>query len=206
MLLKICGITREEDARYAALCGADFIGAIHVESSKRFVMIEQAKRFFAAAKPAKSVLVVRDMELEKLQAIITDVHPYAVQLHGHETPEYAMSLKDVKVWKAFNLNTLNDLQEAVDFPAEVIVADSGGGTGKPCDWTRAAELARHRFIFLAGGITPENVQEAIATVHPVGIDVAGGVESAAGIKDHEKIKKLCMKMRQLSLSQKENGI
>ena len=200
MLLKICGITREEDVRYAAMCGADFIGAIHVESSKRFVMIEQAKWIFAAAKPAKSVLVVRDMELEKLQAIITDVHPYAVQLHGHETPEYAMSLKDVKIWKAFNLNILDNLQEILDYPADMIVADSGGGTGKTCDWTRAAELARHRFIFLAGGITPENVQEAIATVHHVGIDVAGGVESAAGIKDHEKIKKLSMKMRQLSLS------
>jgi phosphoribosylanthranilate isomerase len=191
MLLKICGITREEDARYATMCGADFIGAIHVESSKRFVTIEQTKNIFAVAKPAKSVLVVRDMELDRLQAIIADVHPYAVQLHGHESPEYAMSLKDVKVWKAFNLNTLNGLQEVVVFPAEFIVADSGGGTGKTCDWTRAAELARRRPVLLAGGITPENVQKAIAAVHPAGIDVAGGVESVPGIKDHEKIKKLC---------------
>ena len=206
MLLKICGITREEDARYVAMCGADFIGAIHVESSKRFVTVEQAKNIFVVAKPAKTVLVVRDMELKKLQAIIEDIQPYAVQLHGHETPEYAMSLKDVKVWKAFNLNTLNDLQEAVDFPVEIIIADSGGGTGKTCDWTRAAKLARCRSIFLAGGITPDNVCEAITAVHPVGIDVAGGVEATPGIKDHEKIKKLCMKMRQLSLSQKENGI
>ena len=102
-----------------------------------------------------------------------------------------MRLKDVKIWKAFNLNALEDLQEAVDFPADIIVADSGGGTGQPCDWSRAAELARQRPVFLAGGITPENVQEAIAAVHPAGIDVAGGVESVPGIKDHEKIKKLC---------------
>ena len=197
MLLKICGITREEDARYATLCGADFIGAILVESSKRFVTIEQAKKLFAVAKPAKTVLVVRDMELERLQAIIADVHPYAVQLHGHESADYATRLKNVKVWKAFNINILNNLQEVLDFPADMIVADSGGGTGKPCDWTRAAELARHRSIFLAGGITPENVQEAIAAVQPVGIDVAGGVESAPGIKDHEKIKKLSMKMQRL---------
>ena len=197
MLLKICGITREEDARYAALCGADFIGAIHVESSKRFVTVEQAKKIFSVAKPAKTVLVVRDMELEKLQAIIDDIHPYAVQLHGHESPEYAMSLKDVKVWKAFNLNTLNDLQEAVVFPAEFIVADSGGGTGKPCDWSRAAELSRRRPVLLAGGITPDNVCKAVAAVHPVGIDVAGGVESAPGIKDHEKIHQLCIKKEKL---------
>ncbi len=197
MLLKICGITREEDARCAAMCGVDFIGAIHVESSKRFVTVEQAKKIFSVAKPAKTVLVVRDMELEKLQAIIDDIHPYAVQLHGQESPEYAMSLKDVKVWKAFNLNTLNDLQEAVIFPAEFIVADSGGGTGKTCDWTRAAELAHRCPVMLAGGITSENVQEAIAAVHPVGIDVAGGVESAPGIKDHEKIHQLCIKKENL---------
>ena len=195
MLLKICGITREEDARCAASFGADFIGAIHVESSKRFVTIEQAKKIFAVAKPAKTVLVVRDMELEKLQAIINEIHPYAVQLHGHESADYAVRLKDVQIWKAFNLNILNNLQEVVDFPADMIVADSGGGTGKPCDWTRAAELARHRSIFLAGGITPVNVQEAIAAVHPVGIDVAGGVESAPGIKDHDKIYQICIKRK-----------
>ena len=191
MLLKICGITWEEDAVCAAQNGADFIGAILVETSRRYVTTGQAKRIFAAAEPAKSVLVVRNMELAKLQAVIDAIHPYAVQLHGHETPEYAMRLKDVKIWKAFNLNALEDLQEAVDFPADIIVADSGGGTGQPCDWSRAAELARQRPVFLAGGITPENVQEAIAAVHPVGIDVAGGVESVPGIKDHEKIKKLC---------------
>ena len=202
MLLKICGITREEDAWCAASCGADFIGAIHVESSKRFVTIEQAKRIFTADESVKPILVVRDMELEKLQAIIDDVHPYAVQLHGHESADYAVRLKNVKIWKAFNVNTLNNLQEAVDFPADMIVADSGGGTGKPCDWTRAAELVRHRSIFLAGGITPENVCEAITAVHPVGIDVAGGVESAPGIKDHEKIQKLSMKMQRLCPLQK----
>ena len=197
MLLKICGITREEDARYAASCGADYVGAIHVESSKRFVTIEQAKKIFAIAKPAKTVLVVRDMELDKLQAIINEIHPYAVQLHGHESADNAVCLKNVKIWKAFNVNILNDLQEALDFPADMIVADSGGGTGKPCDWTRAAELARYRSIFLAGGITPENVQEAIAAVHPAGIDVAGGVESAPGIKDHDKIYQICIKKEKL---------
>ena len=195
MLLKICGITREEDAQCAAMYGVDFIGAIHVESSKRFVTVEQAKNIFAVVKSAKTVLVVRDMELEKLQAIINEIHPYAVQLHGHESADYAVRLKDVKIWKAFNLNTLDNLQEVLDFPADMIVADSGGGTGKPCDWTRAAELARHRSIFLAGGITPENVQEAIAAVHPVGIDVAGGVEAAPGIKDHDKIYQICIKRK-----------
>jgi phosphoribosylanthranilate isomerase len=197
MLLKICGITREEDARYVAMCGVDFIGVIHVESSKRFVTVEQAKNIFAIAKPVKTILVVRDMELEKLQAIIDDIHPYAVQLHGHESVDYATRLKDVKIWKAFNVNTLNNLQDVLDYPADMIVADSGGGTGKTCDWTRAAELAHRCPVMLAGGITSENVQEAIAAVHPVGIDVAGGVESAPGIKDHEKIHQLCIKKENL---------
>ena len=95
MLLKICGIIQEEDAVCAMQNGADFIGAILVETSRRYVTTGQAKRIFAAAEPAKSVLVVRNMELAKLQAVIDAIHPYAVQLHGHETPEYAMRLKDV---------------------------------------------------------------------------------------------------------------
>ena len=195
MLLKICGITREEDARLAARCGADFVGAIHVEGSRRFVSLEQAARIFAAAAPARGVLVVRDMERGRLQAAIGAVRPYAVQLHGRETACYAMGLAGAKVWKAFDMNVLDDLSEAAGFPADMIVADSGGGTGRTCDWGRAAALARRRPILLAGGIAPDNVRAAVAAVHPAGIDVAGGVESAPGVKDHAKVQCLCGELK-----------
>jgi phosphoribosylanthranilate isomerase len=191
MMLKICGMTRVEDVRCAAEAGADFIGAIIVPGSKRQVTPEQAACLFQAAPPAKGVLVVRDMELEPLQALIDELKPYAVQLHGSEPPEYAKALTGVHVWKACNLKSEDDLQQMLDYPAEMLVADSGGGTGRICDWTLAAKLAKIRPIFLAGGITPDNIQEAIAAVHPAGIDIAGGAECAPGIKDHDKIKQLC---------------
>ncbi len=190
MLLKICGITREEDAQCAASAHVDFIGAIIVPGSKRQVTPERAARIFTAAPTAHSVLVVRNMELEALQSTIDTIHPYAVQLHGSEPPEYASRIKGTRIWKAFNLNALDDLHQAVDYPAEMVVADSGGGTGKPCDWTRAAQLAQTRPILLAGGLSPDNLQAAIDAVHPVGIDLAGGVEAAPGIKDHDKIKRV----------------
>ena len=198
MLLKICGITREEDAQCAASAHVDFIGAIIVPGSKRQVTPEQAARIFAAAPTAHSVLVVRDMELEALQSTIDAIHPYAVQLHGSEPPEYASHIKGTRIWKAFNLNALDDLHQAVDYPAEMVVADSGGGTGKPCDWTRAAQLAQMRPILLAGGLSPDNIQAAIDAVHPLGIDLAGGVEAAPGIKDHDKIKRVAALLNKTS--------
>ena len=200
MLLKICGITREEDASCVASAHADFIGAIIVPGSKRQVTPEQAARLFTAASTVNSVLVVRNMELDALQNILDAIHPYAVQLHGNEPPEYASRLKGTHIWKAFNLNTLEDLSLAVDYPAEMIVADSGGGTGQPCDWTRAARLAEMRPILLAGGLTPDNIQAAIDAVHPSGIDLAGGVEAAPGLKDHDKIKRVA------TLLHKDSGV
>ena len=198
MMLKICGMTRLEDVRYAASAGVDFIGAIIVPGSKRQITPEQAATLFSAAPPAKSVLVVRDMELEQLQALVDTLHPYAVQLHGSEPPEYAKALTGAHIWKACNLKDEDSLNQILDYPAEMLVADSGGGTGRTCDWTLAAKLARHRPIFLAGGITLDNIQEAIAAVQPAGIDIAGGAECAPGIKDHDKIRQLCGRRRILS--------
>ncbi|MBR6372068.1 MAG: phosphoribosylanthranilate isomerase [Victivallales bacterium] len=191
MMLKICGMTRVEDVRCAAEAGVDFIGAIIVPGSKRQVTPEQAAVLFQAAAPAKGVLVVRDMELEPLQALIDELRPYAVQLHGGEPPEYARALTGAHVWKACNLRSENDLQQMLNYPAEILVADSGGGTGRTCDWTLAARLAKIRPVFLAGGITVDNIQEAIAAVQPAGIDIAGGAELSPGLKDHAKIKQLC---------------
>ncbi len=202
MMLKICGMTRVEDVRCAAEAGADFIGAIIVSGSKRQVTPEQAACLFQAAPPAKGVLVVRDMELEPLLALIDELKPYAVQLHGSEPPEYAKALTGAHVWKACNLKSEDDLQQMLDYPAEMLVADSGGGTGRTCDWTLAAKLAKIRPIFLAGGITPDNIQEALAEVHPAGIDIAGGAESAPGIKDHNKIRQIMLGVRGESLANK----
>ena len=187
MLLKICGITRVEDMAAVGRAGADYAGIILVPASPRFVPRDRIAGLMAAAPNAKKVFVVRDMPLAELNAMIAEFHPHAVQLHGSEPADYARGVTGAAVWKAFNLNSETVLAEAEAFPCAMVVADSGGGTGRPCDWTLAARLAAKRPILLAGGVTPDNVREAIGRVNPAGIDVSGGVESAPGIKDGKLI-------------------
>ena len=176
MLLKLCGITRP------------------VPGTPRFVPCESIPVLMAAAH-IKKVFVVRDMPLAELNALIAEFRPDAVQLHGNESADYAQSITGTIVWKAFNLNSEAALAEAEAFPCALVVADSGGGTGRPCRWDLAARLASVRPVLLGGGITPDNVREAIAQVRPAGIDVSSGVESAPGIKDHLLIQKLAERIQ-----------
>ena len=189
MILKLCGITRAEDMAAAARAGADYAGMVLVPGTPRFVPRGRIAGLMAAA-PCKKVFVVRDLPLDELNALIAEFHPDVVQLHGGESPDYAESVTGTEVWKAFNLNSEAVLAEAETFPCAMIVADSGGGTGRVCRWDLAEKLARKRPIMLAGGITPENVREAVAQVRPAGIDVSGGVESAPGVKDSQLIQTL----------------
>ncbi len=189
MLLKLCGITRPEDMAAAERAGADYVGMILVPDTPRFVPRERIPVLKAAAR-CKKVFVVRDMPLDELNALIAKFRPDAVQLHGKESADYARNVTGTEVWKAFNLNSEAALAEAETFPCAMVVADSGGGTGRPCRWDLAARLASARPVFLGGGITPDNVRNAIEQVHPLGIDVSSGVESAPGIKDHLLIQKL----------------
>ena len=194
MLLKICGITRPEEMAAAERAGAAYTGMILVPGTPRFVPRERIGVLMAAA-CTKKVFVVRDMPLPELNALIAEFRPDAVQLHGNESADYARNVTGAEVWKAFNLNSEAVLAEAEAFPCAVVVADSGGGTGRPCRWDLAARLASARLTFLGGGITPDNVREAIAQVHPAGIDVSSGVESAPGIKDRFLIQKLSERIR-----------
>ncbi len=194
MLLKICGITRPEDMAAAELAGAAYTGMILVPGTPRFVPRDRIPVLMAAAR-TKKVFVVRDMLLNELNALIAEFHPDAIQLHGNESADYARSVTGTEVWKAFNLNSENVLAEADAFPCAVVVADSGGGTGHPCRWDLAARLASARPVFLGGGITPDNVRNAINQVHPAGIDVSSGVESTPGIKDHLLIQKLAERIQ-----------
>ena len=194
MLLKICGITRPEDMAAAEQAGATYTGIILVPGTPRFVPRERIPVLMAAAR-CKKVFVVRDMPLNNLNALIAEFRPDAVQLHGNESADYARSVIGANVWKAFNLNSEAALAEAEAFPCAMVVADSGGGTGRPCRWDLAARLASVRPIFLGGGITPDNVREAVAQVHPAGIDVSSGVESTPGIKDHLLIQKLAERIQ-----------
>lgn len=189
MLLKLCGITRPEDMAAAEEAGADYTGIILVPGTPRFIPRDRIDALMAANR-CKKVFVVRNMPLDELNVLIAEFRPDVVQLHGGESPDYARDVRGATVWKALNLNSEAALSEAEAFPCEMIVADSGGGTGRVCRWDLAAKLARTRRIFLAGGINPDNVREAVGQVRPAGIDVSGGVESAPGIKDRNLIQKL----------------
>ena len=194
MLLKICGITRPEDMAAAEHAGAEYTGMILVPGTPRFVPRERIPNLMAATR-SKKVFVVRDMPLDELNVLVAEFRPEAVQLHGAESADYARNVTGAKIWKAFNLNSEAALAEAEAFPCALVVADSGGGAGRPCRWDLAARLASVRPTLLGGGITPDNVREAIAEVHPAGIDVSSGVESAPGIKDHLLIQKLAERIQ-----------
>ena len=186
MLLKLCGITRAEDMAAAEEAGADYTGMILVPGTPRFVPRVKIPSLMSAC-CCKKIFVVRDMPLNELNALIAEFRPDAVQMHGSEPADYARAVAGTEVWKAFNLNSDAVLAEAESFPCAMVVADSGGGTGRPCRWDLAARLASVRPIFLGGGITPDNVRAAVEQVRPAGIDVSSGVESAPGIKDRNLI-------------------
>ncbi|MGN0866726.1 MAG: phosphoribosylanthranilate isomerase [Oligosphaeraceae bacterium] len=196
MKLKICGLTRQEDLPAVRAAGAQYAGFILVPESPRRVTEAQAQALLPRCRSLglKPVLVVRNLPLPRLQELVGVLRPDVVQLHGAESPEYAAAVTGVEVWRAFCLKDEETLRQALRFPCQAVLADSGGGTGRPCAWNLARELAARRPTFLAGGLSPDNLQEAISAVRPYGVDLSSGVEEAPGIKSHTKLQRLgeCM--------------
>ena len=179
--VKICGITRREDAECALACGADYLGFVFAPGSPRRIDAATLAELTAGL-PGRKVGVFVDADLAFIREMTVLGGLDIVQLHGAESPDFARSIDFAEVWKA----TYDP-----DFPAAKLVCDAPrGGSGQFGDHRKAAELARKRPVMLAGGITPENVTELVALVRPYGIDLAGGVELAPGIKDHRKLNQL----------------
>lgn len=192
--IKICGLTREEDIDCALSLGADYIGFVLYEKSPRFVEIEKLKTLLARVrKRAITVGVFVNPSGEFLcraMACGLDI----AQLHGDESDAFVQSLR-FPVWKTFRLKTEADIERALHSPSAccLIDADCGqayGGSGQVADWKLAVRLSQQRPIILAGGINAQNIRRAAAEVRPFAIDISSGVESAPGIKDHEKLKQL----------------
>lgn len=194
-IIKICGITRLEDAQAALREGANAVGFVFWPKSPRCIDVERARAIVAELpRDVLSVGVFVDQPADSVNELATRVGLSAVQLHGQENHDYVrlMSrpvikavaidgdrLPDVSAWQP-DVMILLDVHDPV----------RKGGTGKTIDWVAAASIAVRRKILLAGGLTPENVSEAIARVRPYGIDVSSGVEQSPGIKDHARIKAL----------------
>ena len=194
MIVKICGITRAEDARLAASLGATAVGFIFWPSSPRAISPLRA-RAIVDALPASvtTVGVFVNAGRDEIEAAADEANLQAVQLHGDETPDLARSLSR-RVIKAIPLT--GDIDERVnEWPGTMLLLDAHdaarrGGTGRVVDWDRAAAIARAHDIILAGGLGPANVADAVARVRPAGIDVSSGVESSPGIKDPGKLRAL----------------
>lgn len=190
MFVKICGLTRLEDARAAADAGADAIGFVFWPASPRFVDPFRARAIARALPPfVTTVGLFVNQPRDYILGVASLVHLGAVQLHGDETPEFAASLS-IPVIKAMPVD------RAAAWPAgATLLLDAHdpvrrGGTGRPIDWTAAAAVAKRRRVLLAGGLTPGNVAAAVLRVRPFGIDVSSGVEQSPGIKDHGRLRAL----------------
>jgi phosphoribosylanthranilate isomerase len=187
MFVKICGITRREDAEAAADEGADAVGLVFWPSSPRFIEPARAREIVKALPPSVEVVgVFVNQPAAHVREISTLVGLSRVQLHGDEDGAMAAAIS-LPVIKAVSAGDGADREILWPEPALLLVdADDPirrGGTGMAADWSAAAALAKRRRVLLAGGLRPDNVAEAIARVRPFGIDVSSGVERSPGIKD-----------------------
>ncbi len=191
--VKICGITRLEDALLAARLGADALGFNFWPRSKRYLPPEAAREITARLPPlVTSVGVFVDPTRDEVLRAIDAARLQVVQLHGDEPPELCAALP-VPVVKAIRVTDRHSLAALASYEVAGFLLDSAspgyGGSGAAFDWGLAAEVARELPVILAGGLGPENVAEAVRAVCPWGVDVASGVEAAPGVKDPEKLRR-----------------
>lgn len=193
-LVKICGITNLEDALVAVQAGADALGFIFFPKSPRFVPARTAAEITARL-PASllKVGVFVDEPIESARRIMAEAGLTHAQLHGAESPEYCAQ-SPLPVIKALRVKDQSSLASLSQYQVHAFLLDSyvpgqHGGTGEKFNWDLAIQAkAFGPRILLAGGLTPENVAEAVATVRPYGVDVSSGVESSPGRKDHAKVR------------------
>jgi phosphoribosylanthranilate isomerase len=192
--VKICGITSVADGLTAAEAGADLIGLMFYERSPRHVPFAQAAAISRALSPfiLKVGVFVNPDEDTVLRAI-GDCGVTLLQFHGEETPEFCTQF-GVMSMKAFRVRDADSLLALPNYATDAYLLDAyspdaHGGTGAKFNWDLALEAKRHgKPVFLAGGLTPENVGAAVRQVQPFGVDVSSGVEAAPGKKDPAKVK------------------
>jgi phosphoribosylanthranilate isomerase len=191
--VKVCGITRIEDAQAAVAAGADAIGLVFYRRSPRVVSIEQARAIAAVVPPFVSVVgLFVDESAEVIRQVLSHVNLSLLQFHGSETPDQCR-LYQRPYLKAIHMRDNVDLpnEEARFADAAGLLLDAFaqgqfGGSGITFDWSRVP-AQRTKPIVLAGGLTPENVGEAIRRVRPDAVDVTSGVEAEKGVKDPARI-------------------
>ncbi len=194
--VKICGVTNYGDARRAVELGADYLGFNFYPGSPRYVTPARAREIIRRIRGgAKPVGVFVDAPVSQIETIARQAGLRVIQLHGGESPRVVQALgRQFTVWKALRVAGEKTLGRIRRFrAADAILLDAfqrgeKGGTGKTFDWKLARRARKQARIILAGGLTPENVREAIGKARPFAVDVASGVESRPGKKDARKMR------------------
>jgi phosphoribosylanthranilate isomerase len=192
--VKICGITNLADGQAAAQAGADALGFVFYQPSPRHVSLAAAADIIRQLPPALlKVGVFVNAPADQVFRAIGQCGLNLLQFHGDEPPHYCLQF-GLRTMKAFRLVDVNSLQPLADYPTDAWLLDAWvpgkpGGTGETFNWDLAVEAQKlGRPVFLAGGLTPENVAQAVRRVHPYGVDVSTGVEAAPGRKDPVKLR------------------
>ena len=200
--VKICGITNKEDIEFLENFSVNYLGFIMYPPSPRFVG-DRLGELLGFVKKALKVAVLVNPTFEEVKKVL-DLGVDLIQLHGNETPDFGKRIGFERIIKAFrvrdkiNFQELEAWKEAKALLLDTYLEGVFGGTGKAFNWELAREAVRKGFkIFLAGGLKPENILEAIEIVKPYGIDLSSGVEEYPGKKDHRKIEELFERLSKL---------
>jgi phosphoribosylanthranilate isomerase len=191
--VKVCGMTNLKDALVAVEEGADAVGFIFYKKSPRSVTMKIVREIILELPPfVDTVGVFVDETAEQINKIADSCNLDMIQLHGDESPTFCKRIRR-RVIKAFRVKDMQSVKKLSSFQVSGFLLDTfskdlHGGTGKVFDWNLALPAKKFGPIIMAGGLTPNNVQQAIRQVRPYGVDVCSGVESEPGIKDHKKIK------------------
>jgi len=205
MKVKICGITNVDDALDTAELGADALGFIFVKSSPRYIAPKAVRKIIQALPPfVVPVGVFADMDYEDILDTIEQTGIACVQLHGKETPKQ-LAKYPVPVYKSFRVDSSFNPEILRRYKGTAYLLDtkiSGelGGTGQTFDWEIAVKAKEYGRIILAGGLTPENIVEAVRQVQPYAVDVNSGVEERPGKKSHAKLKLLFDQINQMKVN------
>jgi phosphoribosylanthranilate isomerase len=206
--IKICGVTNISDARACAELGATMIGFNFYPESPRYIEPKNARRIIEAISPSVcAVGVFVDASGEEIRKIADATGVSCVQLHGRTSPDMCVELAhEFRVIRAFSTDPQFRAEEVCLFgDCDVLLdahhPDLRGGTGLTCDWL-TARMTRSfaRFLILSGGLTEQNVGQAIATVMPHAVDVCSGVESGPGVKDHQALQHFITAVRSANAS------
>ena len=191
--VKVCGMTSLKDALVAVEVGADAVGFIFYKKSPRSVTMKTVREIVLELPPfVDTVGVFVDETAEQINKIADYCNLDIIQLHGDESPTFCKKIRR-KVIKAFRIKDMQSVKKLSSFQVSGFLLDTfsdnlHGGTGKVFDWNLALPAKKFGPVIMAGGLTPNNVQQAVRQIRPYGVDVCSGVESEPGIKDHKKVR------------------